>query len=123
MPETASKLLNLGVSLERVVHQSTTAAAGASGRADELGTLRVGTVADLAACEMLQGAFEFADVRGRRERGDRRIEPVLTVREGKMYRSEDLDEELRADRERAQWMKKVTGKDFAGLGWTPGAPL
>ena len=123
MPETASKLLNLGVSLERVVHQSTTAAAGAVGRTDELGTLRVGTVADLAAFEMLQGAFEFADVRGRRERGDRKIEPVLTVREGKVYRPEDLDEELRADRERAQWMKKVTGKDFAGLGWTPGAPL
>ena len=120
MPETASKLLNLGVPLERVVHQSTTAAAAAIGRADELGTLRPGTVADLAAFEILQGAFEFADVRGRRERGDRKIEPILTVREGKAYRPQDLAGELQADRERAQWMKKMTGKDFAGLGWTPG---
>lgn len=120
MPETASKLLNLGVSLERVVRQSTTAAAGAIGRAEELGTLRVGTVADLAAFEILQGEFEFADVRGRRERGGRKIDPVLTVRAGKVYRSADLVEELRVDRARALLMKKMVAKDFAGLGWTPG---
>ena len=82
MPETASKLLNLGVPLERVVQQSTAAAADAIGRGEELGTLREGTVADLAAFEIMEGTFEFQDVRGRREQGDRKIEPVLTVRRG-----------------------------------------
>ena len=120
MPETASKLLNLGVPLERVVRQSTVAAAGAIGRADELGTLRLGTVADLAAFDIVQGAFEFADVRGRREQGDRKIEPVLTVRAGEIYRPQDLAKELRTDRERALLMKRIVGRDFASLGWYPG---
>lgn len=118
MPETASKLLNLGVPLERVVVQSTSAAAGAIGRDDELGTLRQGTVADLAAFEILEGDFEFEDVRGRRERGDRKIEPVLTVCRGRVYRPEDLREELREDRARAQLIKNITGKNFAALDWS-----
>ena len=49
LPETASKLLNLGVQLASVVQQCTAAAASAIGREDELGTLNTGTVADLAA--------------------------------------------------------------------------
>lgn len=120
MPETASKLLNLGVPLERVVQQSTAAAADAIGRGEELGTLREGTVADLAAFEVLEGTFEFQDVRGRREQGDRKIEPVLTVRRGRAYRPEDLREELEEARERAHFMRSLTGKNFAALGWVPG---
>ena len=123
MPDTASKLLNLGVSLERVVQQSTSAAAEAIGRSDDLGTLRPGTVADLAAFEVVEGAFEFADVRGRREQGDRKIEPVLTVRRGRAYWPEELSEELEADREQMLFMRNLTAKNFAVLGWTPGEPL
>ena len=59
LPETASKLLNLGMELQEVVYQTTTAPAAAIGRSDELGTLKVGTVADLAAFEVREGAFEF----------------------------------------------------------------
>ena len=120
MPETASKLLNLGVPLERVVQQSTAAAADAIGRSEELGTLREGTVADLAAFEVLEGTFEFQDVRGRREQGDRKIEPVLTVRRGKAHWPEDLREELEEARERARFMRSLTGRNFAALGWVPG---
>lgn len=120
MPETASKLLNLGVPLERVVQQSTAAAAAAIGRGAELGTLRVGTVADLAAFEVLEGTFEFRDVRGHCERGERKIEPVVTVRQGRVYRPADLREELREARERARFMRHLTGKNFAALGWVPG---
>ena len=122
MPDTASKLLNLGVSLERVVQQSTSAAAEAIGRSDDLGTLRLGTVADLAAFEVVEGAFEFADVRGRREQGDRKIEPVLTVRRGRAYWPEEFSEELEADREQMLFMRNLTAKNFAVLGWTPGEP-
>ena len=120
MADAASKLLNLGVPLERVVRQSTAAAAGAIGRGGELGTLRVATVADLAAFEIVAGDFEFRDVRGRSEKGDRKIEPVLTVRGGVAYRPGDLRDELRADRERMRFMRDLTGKNFAALGWTPG---
>ena len=120
MPETASKLLNLGVPLERVVQQSTAAAAAAIGRGRELGTLREGTVADLAAFEVLEGAFEFRDVRGQCAQGDRKIEPVLTVRQGRVHRPESLREELRKARERMHFMRNLTGKNFAALGWVPG---
>ena len=120
MPDAASKLLNLGVPLEKVVRQSSTAAAAALGRTNELGTLRVGTVADLAAFEVVSGDFEYRDVGGRTEKGDRKIVPALTVRAGVAYRPEDLHEELREDRERRDFMRKFMGKDFAALGWTPG---
>jgi dihydroorotase len=120
MPDAASKLLNLDVPLEKVVRQSSTAAAEALGRADDLGTLRVGTVADLAAFEVVSGDFEYRDVGGRTEKGDRKIVPALTVRAGMAYRPEDLYEELREDRERRDFMRKFMGKNFAALGWTPG---
>ena len=120
MPDAASKLLNLGVPLEKVVRQSSTAAAAALGRTNELGTLRVGTVADLAAFEVVSGDFEYRDVGGRTEKGDRKIVPALTVRAGVAYRPEDLHEELREARERRDFMRKFMGKDFAALGWTPG---
>ena len=120
MPDAASKLLNLGVPLEKVIRQSSTAAAVALGRTDELGTLRVGTIADLAAFEVVTGDFEYRDVGGRTEKGDRKIVPVLTVRAGAVYRPEDLHEELRDDRERRDFMRKFMGKNFAALGWVPG---
>ena len=77
-------------------------------------------MADLAAFEVLEGTFEFEDVRGRREQGDRKIEPVLTVRGGRAYRPEDLREELEEARERMRFMRSLTGKNFAALGWVPG---
>ena len=120
MPDAASKLLNLGVPLEKVVRQSSTAAAAALGRTDELGTLRVGTVADLAAFELVSGDFEYRDVGGRTEKGDRKIVPALTVRAGAAYRPEDLHGELREDRERRDFMRNFMGKNFAALGWAPG---
>lgn len=121
LPETASKLLNLGVGLEAVVRQCTSAPAKAIGRGQELGTLAVGTVADLAAFEVLEGEFVFHDVRGRREVGRQKIEPVLTVRAGRVYRPQELQEELDETLRRARQMKAITGRNFAALGWTPGA--
>jgi dihydroorotase len=112
LPETASKLLNLGAALDDVVRQSTTSAAAAIGRGDELGTLRVGTVADLAAFEILDGEFEFHDVRRRRLVGARKIEPVLTVRAGQVYRPQELAEEVAETLRRAGQMKAITAGNF-----------
>jgi len=120
LPETASKLLNLGVPLENVVHQCTAAAAQAIGRSDELGTLKEGTVADLAAFDILEGEFEFTDVRGRVEKGRQKIEALLTVREGTPYRPADLRDEMHEDRERAFFNKQLNGKNLKALGWHKG---
>jgi dihydroorotase len=120
LPETASKLLNLGVPLSNVVHQCTTAAAQAIGRDHELGTLKVGTVADLAAFDILEGEFEFSDVRGRVEKGQQKIEAFLTVRSGTPYRPADLRAEMDEDRDRALFNKQLNGKNLKALGWDKG---
>ena len=46
-----------------IVRQTTTAAAESIGRQETLGTLKVGTVADLAAFEIQEGKFQYHDVR------------------------------------------------------------
>ena len=112
LPETASKLLNLGMELPEVVYQTTAAPAAAIGRDDELGTLKVGTVADLAAFEVQEGAFEFRDVGDNLEVGSRLIEPVLTVRKGKVYRPADLKEEVAETLRRAREMNALVRGRF-----------
>jgi dihydroorotase len=117
LAETASKLLTLGVPLEEVVRQCTSAPASAIGRPD-LGSLAVGSVADLAVFDVREGgAFEFRDVQGEVVVGDRRIEPHLTVREGAVYRPADLADELAESLRRAREMRAFTTRDFGTLGW------
>lgn len=105
LAETASKMLHLGMDLGDVIRQTTSAPAAAIRREAELGTLRVGTVADLAAFEIREGDFRFTDVRDVVETGNRMIAPVLTVREGKVYRPEALAEEVAEARARVAEMK------------------
>ena len=84
MPTTMSKFLHLGVPLERVIEMSTTRPAAVLGQADQLGTLRVGTVADVAVLERQQGRFVLTDS----YRQDRTSEDLLvattTVRRGEL---------------------------------------
>ncbi|MEE3233841.1 MAG: amidohydrolase/deacetylase family metallohydrolase [Candidatus Latescibacterota bacterium] len=117
MPETASKLLNLGVNIQSVVAQCTTNAAYAIGRDDELGTLRVGSVADLAAFEIVEGKFDFVDVRGHVERGTRAIETALCIRCGTVYEPDELRGEAEEDLAKAKFQKHLNSKDLAALGW------
>ncbi len=119
LPETASKLLNLGIELPDIVRQTTLAPAQAIGRSDELGTLKEGTVADLAAFEIQEGQFEFHDVKNNLEVGNKKVEPVLTVRAGQVYRPADLKEELDETLRRAHEMKALMRRQFAELGWEP----
>ena len=105
LPVTASKLLNLGVELPEVVRMTTSAPAAAIGRSEELGTLKAGTVADLGAFEILEGAFDFVDAGGRHDTGTQMIKPVLTVRAGQVYRPAELEEEVKEALRRAQEMK------------------
>ncbi|MBT3342416.1 MAG: amidohydrolase/deacetylase family metallohydrolase [Gemmatimonadetes bacterium] len=112
LPETASKLLNLGVPLTDVVRQCTTAPAASIGRSDELGTLREGTIADLAVFDCQEGEFEFRDIRDVRLVGDRSLVPSLTVRSGTVYDPLELAAERAADRQRAMRMKALVNGDI-----------
>ncbi len=84
MPTTMSKFLHLGVPLERVIEMSTTRPAAVLGQAEQLGTLKVGTVADVAVLEQQQGQFVLTDS----YRQGRVVEDLLvattTIRRGEL---------------------------------------
>ena len=83
LPTTMSKLLSLGMPLDRVIAAATVAPARAIGRPD-LGTLRPGAPADVTVLDDRTGAFEYLDVTGRTMTGRRRLVPVLTVAGGQI---------------------------------------
>lgn len=84
LPTVLSKLMHLGLSLEEVIEKATLNAAKAIRREDQLGHLKVGTVADVAVFEVLEGEFEFFDAHDTRFIGDKKLRATLTIREGKI---------------------------------------
>ena len=84
MPTTMSKFLMLGMPLERVIEKSTSAPAKALGRADDIGTLRVGSIADIAVLERRQGAFTFTDSYDQQRQGNELLCAAATVRGGEI---------------------------------------
>ncbi len=84
MPTTMSKFLMLGVPLETVIDMSTTRAAAVLGREDQLGTLREGTVADVALLEPREGRFVFTDSYRQTRVGETLLVAAATVRRGEI---------------------------------------
>jgi dihydroorotase len=58
----------------------------------ELGTLRVGAVADITVLELREGSFTFADSTGKKRTGRQKLQSVAAIRAGKTYinRSDDV---------------------------------
>ena len=84
LPTVLSKLMHLGLSLEDVIEKATFSAAQAIQREEQLGHLKVGTVADVAVFEVLDGEFEFFDTHGTKFIGTKKLKAALTIREGKI---------------------------------------
>ena len=82
---TASKLLHLGVSLPEVVRRVTTTPAACIGRADVLGTLAPGALADISLFRLAEGEWHLHDAEGVEEIGSLRFEPVAVIRGGRPY--------------------------------------
>ena len=61
MPVTLSKFLNLGMNLADVIERATSIPARAMGKPD-LGTLKPGSVADIALFKIEDGTYQFHDV-------------------------------------------------------------
>ncbi|MBK9167644.1 MAG: amidohydrolase/deacetylase family metallohydrolase [Bryobacterales bacterium] len=78
-----SKFLCLGVPLEEVIRRTTVNPAQMIGR-PELGTLRVGSTADIAVFEMLQGKFGYLGSGGGKIVGDRKLQCVMTMFGGRI---------------------------------------
>jgi dihydroorotase len=87
-----TKFLYLGLPLERVVECATAAPARAIGR-PELGTLAVGSPADLVVFTLRNEPVELWDTHSQRREWDRRLRVEATVRDGVVYRPEELEME------------------------------
>lgn len=84
LPTTLSKLIHLGLPLADVIEKATFSAAKAIQREDQLGNLKVGTVADVAVFDVLEGQFEYFDSHGTKFIGDKKLKTQLTIRKGKI---------------------------------------
>jgi len=83
MANVMSKFLALGMSLPEVILRSTWNPA-MSIHHPELGTLSVGSEADIAVFSLQTGEFGFLDVSGTRLKGKQKLEAELTIRAGKV---------------------------------------
>jgi dihydroorotase len=83
-PTTMSKMLSLGMNLDDVIRASTVTPASVIGCADELGSLRRGSVADVTVLELEEGQFEFNDVYSGVTVGSKKLTPLATIVEGEV---------------------------------------
>lgn len=81
MPVTLSKFINLGMSLPDVIARATGAAAAAMNRPD-LGTIKSGSVADVALFRLETGDYTFYDVAMESRKGDKLLVNTLTLLAG-----------------------------------------
>jgi dihydroorotase len=84
---TLSKFLHLGLSLEEVIQRASTNPANLFGFPKGLGTLKVGSEADVALFSLVEGDFQFEDSVKQTRLGHRKLVPVATVKAGRIYGS------------------------------------
>ncbi|MDA1314097.1 MAG: amidohydrolase/deacetylase family metallohydrolase [Acidobacteria bacterium] len=84
MPNCISKMMALGMSLEDAVMRSTKNPAKAIGKFPEIGTLGESKVADVTVLRLEQGVFAYKDAWGTKKLGDKKLEAVMTLRDGEI---------------------------------------
>ena len=86
-----SKFLLLGLSLDQVIERVTLRPTRMFDFGVELGTLRLGTVADITILDVREGNFTFTDSTGKKRTGRQKLQSTATIRAGKTYvnRSDD----------------------------------
>ena len=77
-----SKLMALGMDLPFVIRATTQHPAEVLRLADEIGTLKVGTRADITVLDAIQGDWVFKDCKNQELIGKQRLVPRLVVRNG-----------------------------------------
>lgn len=87
LPTTLSKFMQMGMTLSEVVERATAAPARIFDLGEELGTLEVGSAADLGIFELTEGTFEFVDSGGKTRTGTERLVPYGALRDGRPYGS------------------------------------
>jgi dihydroorotase len=85
LTQAMSSMLALGLSLEQVVPMVTTNAAAMIGLSDEIGSLRVGTTADVSVLSDERGRFILQDNEKTQVVAERLLQPLFCLRAGKRY--------------------------------------
>jgi dihydroorotase len=83
MTNLMSKFLNMGMSIQDVILRSTWNPAKQVKR-EELGSLSVGSEADVAVFNLRKGDFGFVDSHGFKLKGTQKLEAELTIRAGRI---------------------------------------
>ena len=84
---TVMKFVHLGLSLDDAIARATVYPARAMGVAEEVGGLRVGMAADVAAFELQEGQFSFYDAADVVRTARQRLAPRVVVKSGRVVRS------------------------------------
>jgi dihydroorotase len=92
LPTTMSKFLHLGLSLPEVVRASTARPAEVLGIEREVGTLRPGSVADVALFRLLRGRFPLYDIWGEMREAQELLVNTLTIFGGRALQRLPPDE-------------------------------
>ena len=82
MPTCLSKFMLLGMSFSEVIYASTQRPAQVMGLKDEIGTLKLGALADVALFRIESGVFTFYDVHMNQRTGKQLVRNTLTIING-----------------------------------------
>jgi dihydroorotase len=82
---TLSKFLLLGMSLGEIFTRCTVNAARTFNFGAEIGTLKPGAEGDVSVLDLVAGDFTFTDSDGKTRQGRQKLQPVVTVRAGKLF--------------------------------------
>jgi dihydroorotase len=85
LPNVLSKFLALGLSLDEVLARATVNSAQSFRELNELGSLRVGAVADVTVLELAEGNFEFVDNYGGTRNGTQKLMTRAVLMGGKRF--------------------------------------
>ena len=85
MPTTMSKMLALGLPLNEVIEMSTRTPAKALSQEKDLGSLAVGTVADVVVSTIEPGTFTYLDVLHEERSAKEKINPETIIYSGNIY--------------------------------------
>ena len=85
LPTTMAKLMALGFSLNQVVEMATVNAARLLGRSSDLGTLRIGSIADISVLRLQDRAWQAVDSQKGIIPAHQAIVPIYTIRGGILY--------------------------------------
>ncbi len=85
-----NKFLYLGMPLDDALAKVTSVPADTILMPGEVGTLAVGAWGDAVVFELREGAFELVDARGQSRIGTQKLEPIVVVKSGRVYRQKRI---------------------------------